>query len=164
MSHVWLVAKKKSGMIEKKGPQKVQTRKKKSVERSSRGVRVGIHYQENLTLPTGVPVLILTTSNMIRLDIQALIDALQRDPTHQGKENELTGEPFSRPLISLIQIDRDHKFGIQALPECVRSVRGTIAQVVGLLVKVETPSDDGVTSRVEIVDFFLSDAVGRREE
>ena len=111
-----------------------------------------------LARPAVVPVLIRANS-LIRADVQALINALERQAEALDIADQLGSKYFGRALISLMR--EDHRLVVCAATDDVHGLTGGSAN--GIL-GVEIPSDNSITTRVKIVDFLLVVVAIRRAE
>ena len=134
--------------------------KRKSVCRREEGGLV-VRGADHLADPARVPSAVASTGNLVRGDTQTLIDALElQSEAALDVADHLGSELLGRALVGLM--GEDHRCLM-----CARADIGhglTDGSTIGIF-GITIPSDDGVTTRVEVGGLLLVDAtIGRAEK
>lgn len=116
---------------------------------------------DHLADPARVPSAVASTGNLVRGDTQTLIDALElQSEAALDVADHLGSELLGRALVGLM--GEDHRCLM-----CARADIGhglTDGSTIGIF-GITIPSDDGVTTRVEVGGLLLVDAtIGRAEK
>ena len=136
-----------------------------SIKNTSRGKKCGerrpyVKGRGALARPARVPSTVASTSDLVRVDVQALIDGLEREAALVTEVvNRLGGELLSRALVGLVR--EDHRVVGCTVTDLIHGL--TDGSTVGIA-GIDIPGNDGVTARVEVVEFLLVDAAIRRAE
>ena len=116
--------------------------------------------QGALARPARVPSTVASTSDLVRVDVQALIDGLEREAALVTEVvNRLGSELLSRALVGLVR--ENHRVVGSGGCNLIHGITDGFA--IGIT-SIDIPGDDGVTTGVEVVDFLLVDSVVWRAE